>query len=70
MGRGVLVELTTIINPLMGAISDQRLYCSCIRWNRIIPGAVFGGFFLGMTETIVCLWDQFLRMQLLLQFSS
>ncbi len=42
------------INPLMGAGPGLKAFVAAVLGGiGIIPGAVFGGFFLGMTETMV-----------------
>ncbi len=52
---GVLVGVYySTINPLMGATPGLKAFVAAVLGGiGIIPGAVFGGFFLGMTETIV-----------------
>lgn len=52
---GVLVGVYyNTINPLMGATPGLKAFVAAVLGGiGIIPGAVFGGFFLGMTETIV-----------------
>ncbi|SCG84277.1 High-affinity branched-chain amino acid transport system permease protein livH LIV-I protein H [Proteiniborus sp. DW1] len=52
---GVLVGVYyNTINPLMGATPGLKAFIAAVLGGiGIIPGAVFGGFFLGMTETIV-----------------
>ncbi|NMB27920.1 MAG: branched-chain amino acid ABC transporter permease [Tissierellia bacterium] len=52
---GVLVGVYyNTINPLMGAGPGLKAFVAAVLGGiGIIPGAVFGGFFLGMTETMV-----------------
>jgi branched-chain amino acid transport system permease protein len=52
---GVLVGVYyNTINPLMGAGPGLKAFVAAVIGGiGIIPGAVFGGFFLGMTETMV-----------------
>ena len=52
---GVLVgAYYNSINPLMGATPGLKAFVAAVIGGiGIIPGAVFGGFFLGMTETFV-----------------
>ena len=52
---GVLVGVYyNTINPLMGAAPGLKAFVAAVLGGiGIIPGAVFGGFFLGMTETMV-----------------
>lgn len=52
---GVLVGVYyNTINPLMGAGPGLKAFIAAVLGGiGVIPGAVFGGFFLGMTETIV-----------------
>lgn len=52
---GVLVGIYyNSINPLMGIIPGLKAFVAAVIGGiGIIPGAVFGGFFLGMTETMV-----------------
>lgn len=52
---GVLVGMYyNTINPLMGAGPGLKAFVAAVLGGiGIIPGAVFGGFFLGMTETMV-----------------
>lgn len=52
---GVLVGIYyNSINPLMGIVPGLKAFVAAVIGGiGIIPGAVFGGFFLGMTETIV-----------------
>jgi branched-chain amino acid transport system permease protein len=52
---GVLVGVYyNSINPLMGLIPGIKAFVAAVIGGiGIIPGAVFGGFFLGLTETIV-----------------
>lgn len=52
---GVLVGVYyNTINPLMGATPGLKAFIAAVLGGiGIIPGAVFGGFFLGMTETVV-----------------
>lgn len=52
---GVLVEVYyNTINPLMGTTPGLKAFISAVLGGiGIIPGAVFGGFFLGMVETLV-----------------
>ena len=52
---GVLVGVYyNTINPLMGVTPGLKAFVAAVLGGiGIIPGAVFGGFFLGMTETIV-----------------
>ncbi|MGJ0847874.1 branched-chain amino acid ABC transporter permease [Tissierella praeacuta] len=52
---GVLVGVYyNTINPLMGAGPGLKAFVAAVLGGiGIIPGAVFGGFFLGMTETLV-----------------
>ncbi|WP_352418102.1 branched-chain amino acid ABC transporter permease [Proteiniborus sp.] len=52
---GVLVGVYyNTINPLMGATPGLKAFIAAVLGGiGVIPGAVFGGFFLGMTETIV-----------------
>lgn len=52
---GVLVGVYySTINPLMGATPGLKAFVSAVIGGiGIIPGAVFGGFFLGMVETLV-----------------
>lgn len=52
---GVLVGVYyNTINPLMGVVPGIKAFVAAVIGGiGIIPGAVFGGFFLGMTETII-----------------
>lgn len=52
---GVLVgAYYNSINPLMGVIPGLKAFIAAVIGGiGVIPGAVFGGFFLGMTETMV-----------------
>ena len=52
---GVLVGVYyNTINPLMGSGPGLKAFVAAVLGGiGLIPGAVFGGFFLGMTETIV-----------------
>lgn len=52
---GVLVGVYyNTINPLMGAVPGLKAFVAAVFGGiGIIPGAVFGGFFLGMIETMV-----------------
>ncbi|MCM0647981.1 branched-chain amino acid ABC transporter permease [Clostridium swellfunianum] len=52
---GVLVGIYyNSINPLMGVIPGLKAFIAAVIGGiGIIPGAVFGGFFLGITETMV-----------------
>lgn len=52
---GVLVGVYyNTINPLMGTIPGLKAFIAAVIGGiGIIPGAMFGGFFLGMTETLV-----------------
>lgn len=52
---GVLVGVYyNTINPLMGSGPGLKAFVAAVLGGiGIIPGAVFGGFFLGMTETLV-----------------
>lgn len=52
---GVLVgTYYNTINPLMGAVPGLKAFIAAVIGGiGIIPGAVFGGFFLGVTETTV-----------------
>ncbi|WP_139906253.1 branched-chain amino acid ABC transporter permease [Clostridium thermarum] len=52
---GVLVGVYyNSINPLMGATPGLKAFIAAVIGGiGIIPGAVFGGFFLGITETFV-----------------
>lgn len=52
---GVLVgTYYNSINPLMGIVPGLKAFVAAVIGGiGIIPGAVFGGFFLGMTETMV-----------------
>ncbi|NLK75759.1 MAG: branched-chain amino acid ABC transporter permease [Clostridiales bacterium] len=52
---GVLVGVYyNSINPLMGSGPGLKAFVAAVIGGiGIIPGAVFGGFFLGMTETLV-----------------
>lgn len=52
---GVLVGVYyNTINPLMGAGPGLKAFIAAVLGGiGIIPGAVFGGFFLGMIETVV-----------------
>ncbi|MFL0245752.1 branched-chain amino acid ABC transporter permease [Candidatus Clostridium stratigraminis] len=52
---GVLVGIYyNSINPLMGILPGLKAFIAAVIGGiGIIPGAVFGGFFLGMTETMV-----------------
>lgn len=52
---GVLVGIYyNTINPLMGSMPGLKAFVAAVLGGiGIIPGALFGGFFLGMTETIV-----------------
>ncbi|WP_429082053.1 branched-chain amino acid ABC transporter permease [Brassicibacter mesophilus] len=52
---GVLVGVYyNTINPLMGATPGLKAFVAAVLGGiGVIPGAVFGGFFLGLTETIV-----------------
>lgn len=52
---GVLVGVYyNSINPLMGVVPGLKAFVAAVIGGiGVIPGAVFGGFFLGMTETLV-----------------
>ena len=52
---GVLIGVYySTINPLMGATPGLKAFVSAVIGGiGIIPGAVFGGFFLGLLETLV-----------------
>lgn len=52
---GVLVGIYyNTINPLMGALPGLKAFVAAVLGGiGIVPGAVIGGFFLGMTETMV-----------------
>jgi branched-chain amino acid transport system permease protein len=52
---GVLVGVYyNTINPLMGVVPGLKAFIAAVIGGiGIIPGAMFGGFFLGMTETMV-----------------
>lgn len=52
---GVLVGVYyNTINPLMGVTPGLKAFVAAVLGGiGMIPGAVFGGFFLGMTETMV-----------------
>ena len=52
---GVLVGVYyNTINPLMGTVPGLKAFIAAVLGGiGIIPGAVFGGFFLGMIETVV-----------------
>jgi len=52
---GVLVGIYyNSINPLMGIVPGLKAFIAAVIGGiGIIPGAVYGGFFLGMTETLV-----------------
>jgi branched-chain amino acid transport system permease protein len=52
---GVLVGVYyNTINPLMGVVPGLKAFVAAVLGGiGVIPGAVFGGFFLGMTETLV-----------------
>ena len=52
---GVLVGVYyNSINPLMGVVPGLKAFIAAVIGGiGIIPGAVFGGYFLGMTETMV-----------------
>ncbi len=52
---GVLVGIYyNTINPLMGSIPGLKAFVAAVLGGiGLIPGAVFGGFFLGITETMV-----------------
>jgi branched-chain amino acid transport system permease protein len=52
---GVLVgTYYNSINPLMGVVPGLKAFVAAVIGGiGVIPGAVFGGFFLGMTETLV-----------------
>lgn len=52
---GVLVGVYyNTINPLMGATPGLKAFVAAVLGGiGLIPGAVFGGFFLGITETMV-----------------
>jgi branched-chain amino acid transport system permease protein len=52
---GVLVGVYyNSINPLMGIVPGLKAFIAAVIGGiGIIPGAVFGGYFLGMTETMV-----------------
>lgn len=52
---GVLVGIYyNTINPLMGSGPGLKAFVAAVLGGiGLIPGAVFGGFFLGMTETLV-----------------
>lgn len=52
---GVLVGVYyNTINPLMGVVPGLKAFVAAVIGGiGIIPGAVFGGVFLGMTETVV-----------------
>lgn len=52
---GVLVGVYyNTINPLMGVTPGLKAFIAAVLGGiGVIPGAVFGGFFLGMTETMV-----------------
>ncbi len=52
---GVLVGIYyNTINPLMGSVPGLKAFVAAVLGGiGLIPGAVFGGFFLGITETMV-----------------
>ncbi len=52
---GVLIGVYySTLNPLMGATPGLKAFVSAVIGGiGIIPGAVFGGFFLGLVETLV-----------------
>jgi branched-chain amino acid transport system permease protein len=52
---GVLIGVYyNSINPLMGVLPGLKAFVAAVIGGiGIIPGAVFGGYFLGMTETMV-----------------
>ena len=52
---GVLIGVYySTLNPLMGAAPGLKAFVSAVIGGiGIIPGAVFGGFFLGIVETLV-----------------
>jgi len=52
---GVLVGVYyNTINPLMGTVPGLKAFVAAVLGGiGLIPGAVFGGFFLGMIETLV-----------------
>lgn len=52
---GVLIGVYySTLNPLMGATPGLKAFVSAVIGGiGIIPGAVFGGFFLGLVETVV-----------------
>ncbi|MBC2581230.1 branched-chain amino acid ABC transporter permease [Clostridium sp. DJ247] len=52
---GVLVGVYyNSINPLMGVVPGLKAFIAAVIGGiGVIPGAVFGGYFLGMTETMV-----------------
>lgn len=52
---GVLVGVYyNTINPLMGTVPGLKAFVAAVLGGiGLIPGAVFGGFFLGMVETLV-----------------
>lgn len=52
---GVLIGIYySTLNPLMGATPGLKAFVSAVIGGiGIIPGAVFGGFFLGLVETLV-----------------
>lgn len=52
---GVLVGVYyNTINPLMGSVPGLKAFVAAVLGGiGLIPGAVFGGFFLGITETFV-----------------
>ena len=52
---GVLIGVYySTLNPLMGATPGLKAFVSAVIGGiGIIPGAVFGGFFLGLIETLV-----------------
>ncbi len=68
---GVLVGMYyNTINPLMGAGPGLKAFVAAVLGGiGIIPGAVFGGFFLGMTETMVSAYGYTHYSTLLRRFS-
>ena len=52
---GVLVGVYyNSINPLMGVLPGLKAFVAAVIGGiGVIPGAVFGGFFLGITETVI-----------------
>ena len=52
---GVLVGVYyNSINPLMGVMPGLKAFVAAVIGGiGVIPGAMFGGYFLGMTETMV-----------------